>query len=913
MSMSNPTASQACPAIEFAYQNGPAPHSTFENGNSLLDQYYARVGEMRSIRRELRTLQAHQGRILPTGTHQAGHSSAAQLQEVGNRLMQKEEEVNMLKNHCIDLGVYQEPSEASDSDYIDSISELGQDLRYTNPVAAPMSDVSSVHEDNCERRSNICNEGNSGYNAETIPKTNQPTTADWCMESWSYPGNNCAQTLLSNNAVYEWMIPQRPIPSGFNDGDGSNYDQEQLRPYQYTPLPRVESTIRLLKLEPSPSRDQELVCEFITRNLEDPHNGKYEALSYAWGQAAREDYIKVRNDEEFCSLDITRNLSSALRALRPRRHSRIFWIDAICINQEDLTEKSNQVANLSKIYGMASGVCIWLGEANEDSKMAIDFIKHSVVNVQNLGDLFRSQNAILGWRAMIRLMQRPWFSRRWIIQEVVLSKTAQLYCGTRALAWKDFADAVSLFLEVEAATYRLPDVMGQNPKVFNGLFEEVAGLGASLLVDVTSNLVRTSAGKREPLWNLEYLVSKLCLFEVTEPRDAIYSLLSIAKDTTPVSMTTGLFPKVSAAPARAFTDAWASHSPRAKAFQVDYSLPFVDVCQEFVFFSINQAASTDPYYALDILCRPWAPNPKKTCLGARKEAVAQPFEREDLPSWIPDWTGAAYSLFTHINHKVKLGRQNGDSFVGLPGTTSRNYCAAETRGVDMENLSFKKREDSYSLFVTGFILDKVRKVEVASQGGHIPEEWIDAGGWTNMNNDPPDEFWRTLVADRGHNGRNPPSYYPRAFMQSITRGLTSGSLNTTKLIEEGRSTTVAEFFRRVQSVIWNRSLMKTKSGRLGMVSKRARKGDVVCILYGCSVPVLLRRQLKSEAMKAKEKQRVKGEMAERKEAGTNTLVHRDERYWYELIGECYVHEMMDGQAIKYKDEKSRKSHVFELR
>jgi hypothetical protein len=914
--MSDPAALRACPVLDSAFEDAPSPHSITEERNSLLDEYHTRVGEVRSIRRELRTLQVYHGHVLSQGTNQSGHSSAAQLRDAANRLTQKEKEMDMLKNQCLDLGVYQEPSGASDSEFIDSLSELGQDQ---SPVADPMTYISpSVYPvlgenqwaDNYECRNGFCKEGNSLCCTETMRTSALSTTADWRMDSWRYPRN--LQTILPYDTVQKLSIPREPVSSDFDDDDGSSCDQEHFGPYHYSALPRSGTTIRLLKLLPSRSRDQEIVCEFVTHNLEDGRQRTYEALSYAWGQAPRVDYIKVRKDDGFYNLNVTRTLSSALRALRPRRRLRTLWIDAICINQENWEEKSQQVANMRKIYGMASRVCIWLGEADEDSKMAIDFIKHSVSNFKNLDDLFSNQDAILGWRAMTSLMQRPWFSRLWVVQEVVLSNNAELYCGTKTLAWTDFADAVSLFVEVEAATYRLPDVTGQNPKIFNGLFEDVGALGASLLVDITSNLVRTSAGKREPLWNLEHLVSKLSLFEVTEPRDVIYSLLSIAKDTTPTSTTTGMFPTVSAIPTNAYADAWVSRYLHAKPFQIDYSLSFLDVCKEFVVFSINQAAAADPYHALDILCRPWAPSPKKPWLGTRKEARPQALDYEALPSWMPDWTGAAYSLFNHVNHKVKLGRQNGDSFVGLPGTTSRNYCATEMRGIDLENLRFKKRGGVYSLFVSGFILDRVCKVEVASQGGHIPEEWIEAGGWTDMNDDPPNAFWRTLVADRGHNGRNPPSYYPRAFVQSITRGLTSGSLNTTKLIEDGRSSVVAEFYRRVQSVIWNRSLMKTESGRLGMVNKRARKGDMVCILYGCSVPVLLRRYAKSDAMITKERMEENEKIDERKEAANN-MVEQDEHGWYELIGECYVHEMMDGEAVAYQDEHGLKPQIFELR
>jgi hypothetical protein len=110
----------------------------------------------------------------------------------------------------------------------------------------------------------------------------------------------------------------------------------------------------------------------------------------------------------------------------------------------------------------------------------------------------------------------------------------------------------------------------------------------------------------------------------------------------------------------------------------------------------------------------------------------------------------------------------------------------------------------------------------------------------------PDGFWRTLVADRGRDGRNPPMYYSRACKESFIKGgLSSGSVNTTDLINNERCSVVAQFCRRVQAVIWNRCLIKTQTGRLGLASQYAQLEDVVCILSGCSVPVVLRRKWKT--------------------------------------------------------------------
>ena len=88
-------------------------------------------------------------------------------------------------------------------------------------------------------------------------------------------------------------------------------------------------------------------------------------------------------------------------------------------------------------------------------------------------------------------------------------------------------------------------------------------------------------------------------------------------------------------------------------------------------------------------------------------------------------------------------------------------------------MRFVKRSGHYSLYLKGFILDAVDIVEVPPQGGNIPEEWLKLAGWedpTSGESDVPEEFWWTLVADRGRDERNPPMYNAKACKESVTKG-----------------------------------------------------------------------------------------------------------------------------------------------
>lgn len=541
---------------------------------------------------------------------------------------------------------------------------------------------------------------------------------------------------------------------------------------------------------------------------------------------------------------------------------------------------------MSTIYGCAKRVCIWLGEGDESSRIAFGFIKDEVLQLQNFDELCESREASKKWSALLDLMQREWFSRRWVVQEIALAQDAEIYCGTDRLPWKDFAVAVELFVEVETATHRLSEVMKKDPQFYHvpGWFEYVSALGASLLVEATGKLFRhatkTPAGtngpkfpattngnanvanthteqvqideqareqeRRQPLLSLEYLVSSLSVFEASVEHDAIYALLAISKDTIPSAgdPETDILVDRTQSTLEMFT--------QRKRYRVRYDQYYVDVCKDFVEFCIQQAP--DPSRALDIICRPWAPEDKKG-IRVRGEAVGSKVTEDvPLPSWIPQLSGAPYAMFRHAGvHTLKLGRVNADPLVGLPSVLQRNYKAAESKAIDKRAISFRKRisEQSrkhYSMFVKGFILDTVKEVFPASQSGAIPQEWIFACGWKNApDSEPPEEFWRTIVADRGRDGRNPPVYYSRACKESFDKGgLLSGAVSTTDLINNERCSVVAQFCRRVQSVIWNRSLIRTGSGRLGLARKDIREGDHVCILYGCSVPVVLRRSKRKD-------------------------------------------------------------------
>lgn len=651
------------------------------------------------------------------------------------------------------------------------------------------------------------------------------------------------------------------LPNGVKVGPRRTWDQWDAIPqYEYTPL--RESYIRLLILFPAQSSSEDIFCELIdselvARGVQPP---TYEALSWAWGSDLWTSSIQIRTHGQYFRQQVPQSLSSALRVLRYRAAQRIIWVDAVCINQKSTEERNIQVPLMTAIYSHSFNVCIWLGNSDQYTALAIDFIKNEILQLHNFDELCESSEAIPKWTAMLQLMQRPWFSRRWVVQEIALSRDAVMYCGEYQIRWHDFASAVQLVVDAESTSQAVSNSM-RHVRQYHHIqnqFEYVNALGASLLVDATRNMFRQSTDNRlQPVFSIEYLMARMQAFEVTEPKDAIYALLALAKDTVPVHSTSSdlLGKQFSGSkervPGERAIIKWAEQHSSRKRYLVDYSQTYVEVCIQFMSFCIRYS---EPTQALNILCRPWAPLPR--------EHKTPTDESLALPSWIPSLSNASFSMFQYPNSVSRMSRSSADYLVGLPDEKLR-YSAAGTTSIFNHSLEFRTTPSCIAMMVVGFILDEVGDIEVPSQNGYISEDWIKRGNWNDLAQEPPDEFWRTLIADRSIDGGNAPAYGARAVHLSVIRTRSGGHLNTTELVNSP-SFIISQFFRRVQAVIWNKSLMQSRQGRLGLVRSNVKPGDIICIFSGCSVPVILRRHMKSAKRRAREKKEQEEIISERK-------------------------------------------------
>ena len=259
--------------------------------------------------------------------------------------------------------------------------------------------------------------------------------------------------------------------------------------YEYLELDSQGREIRLMTLLPGKA-GEEIHVTLRNVTLDPASPPSYEALSYAWGSAQDTLRIRVATEEiakqavhrsldwskstlgssdrdgfprdsfhgvPYSSLDVTRNLAVALQHLRYEREPRVLWIDAICINQQDVHERSAQVQRMGDIYRSARQTTVWLGPEEDDSclaveildhvasKFTVDWITHTVLGIgENRDDSHLEKGLRFNTQQLSsieRLLERPWFERLWVWQEVRLARSAVVVCGLRFLPWDQFRTA----------------------------------------------------------------------------------------------------------------------------------------------------------------------------------------------------------------------------------------------------------------------------------------------------------------------------------------------------------------------------------------------------------------------------------------------------------------------------------------
>lgn len=252
--------------------------------------------------------------------------------------------------------------------------------------------------------------------------------------------------------------------------------------YKYRPL-KGKDEIRILVFN-GLAGDNKLKFTLEHQSLSDLN--EFHALSYHWGSSLKTRSIIC----DGASMGVTENLHAALEelacVLKEEKSSMNFkgslWVDAICINQDDIHEKQKQIPLMGKIYSTARGVIAWVGDGENRSTKSK---KNSIIDI---------------------LKCSRWFERMWVIQEVILAREIEVVAKDAHYSWR-------YLVMVDIANDLPPDDVRKSRMSNVKTMRELR------------NKYRRK-GVQSPGWLLE-LMDRTKNFQVTDERDHLYALYGL--------------------------------------------------------------------------------------------------------------------------------------------------------------------------------------------------------------------------------------------------------------------------------------------------------------------------------------------------------------------------------------------------
>ena len=266
---------------------------------------------------------------------------------------------------------------------------------------------------------------------------------------------------------------------------------------------------------------------------------KFDAVSYTWGTDLNSQDIVVDGH----TLRIRQNLHDFLLRLRREKQKRPIWIDAISISQTDLKEKGQQVQMIGDIFEAAKRVLMWTGQHGDGSRELFSNIHAKI----SLGGRMKGALSALSSRsgseprgkvdseghsrllAWINFINRPYFGRLWIIQEIALAQSLVVYCGDSSVDWHTLIHTESGLSGVRPY---LQSVSGAEV-IHKGGDTRYDQTGAGMLDIITA--LRQSVqkdnvvGEERPVRELSMLSREFQYAECFDRRDRVFALLSLER------------------------------------------------------------------------------------------------------------------------------------------------------------------------------------------------------------------------------------------------------------------------------------------------------------------------------------------------------------------------------------------------
>lgn len=548
---------------------------------------------------------------------------------------------------------------------------------------------------------------------------------------------------------------------------------------KYIYLPLEHRHIRILRAYRDDASG--LRCEFRHVSLDDL-TVPYSALSYTWGDPAEVSRIWC-DDGRF--LNLTASAADILtHDFVLENKGTYFWIDLLCINQQDLQEKAHQVRLMGEIFASAGQVITWLGRASEDSDLAMDFILTIYRGIRNLvvtqvpvtkASLCETElceHPSPRWTAIRKLLQRPWFARMWVVQEIVMApENIILVCGELAVKWDIFATALTLVHANHLSSLLGPTEYesGIEVRAPDGLFniETIYGL-------------RIKKQKR----SLQVTLTDCASFNATDPRDQIYAVMGMVNDANDAML------------------------------DPDYQ---ASVREVYISWSRYMLTTNTSLQVLHLA------------------GIGLPRLIADLPSWVSDWS--AHKKDTVLGNIADTASYRASGSASSCVQTSTNPNSITVRAIVLDTISkcilqpdieLSWRSDDaevkdYRKSLLDWI-DELKSLLHSSHYYHNPDKNV---------------LWRTLIGNVKGMGYPASDEYGDFFdaWQSINKDIAKHG-NASQCTREAAEQ--AQEFNSSLNAMGKRVALGTRNGLLGLGPRATQSGDLVCILLGAHTPFLIR-------------------------------------------------------------------------
>ncbi len=585
--------------------------------------------------------------------------------------------------------------------------------------------------------------------------------------------------------------------------------------HQYLPLGYRH--IRLLNARRDDNKQPaELRCEYLLAPL-DELPVTYTAISYVWGDPTAVSQI-ICNGDGYLSL--TASAADILNAIVEARVPGYFWIDQLCINQEDKEEKADQVRMMGEIFAFANNVIAWLGALIVDSDMATKFIvtlfnamkelssRNVVITTDSLCKKTGCEHPSPKWLALRNFLKRPWFERLWIVQEIIMASGEMiLLCGNSSITWETLAEVV-ITIETNGLSRLVLHTIDEG-----GCNTDAPG---GLLNTACVHAMKNMRNMQQPI-DLQFALIYCLRFKATDPRDKLFALLGLATDTDdPV-----LHPNYRATVRQVFT------ASSRYMMTTNRSLRILHIAG----------------------------------IGWSRQIV-------DLPSWAPDWSApqrvtifgdmadnAGYRASASLPSNVKAG----------PGPDS---IALKAIFVDAIHVCLPQPDVTLSRRLTDAGSKEYRNAMVS---------WVDqlkaavdsSSHYAQNNFDKNDVLWRALLANTIRPGLPAREEYRHFFESWLLIHHQPAANGNDAQIDKSIWEEAWMFNAAFSDAMEARVIFTTKRGLIGIGPPYIQPGDLICIIIGAQTPFLVRRSTSAP----------------------------EQAPMYEVIGDCYVHGLMNGEGL----------------